>query len=157
MFGRRVLPLAGDRKPFPFLQTPFSTVRARFSPDGRWVAYTPGESGRAEVYVAPFPKADGKWQVSTAGGSWSRWRRDSRELFYVAPDRMLMAVDVDGRGAAFQVGTVRPLFNAPLDVDNTYYEYDVTADGQRFLMATVARAAASPITVVTNWAADVNR
>ena len=152
------LPLADDQKPFPFLQTPFSTFRARFSPDGRWVAYTSSESGRQEVYVAPFPKAEGKWQVSTAGGSWSRWRRDGKELFYLAPDNTLMAAAVDGQGAAFQVGAVRPVFSAPVDIDNTFYAYDVTADGQRFLVATVAETTMpSPITVVTNWAAGVNR
>jgi len=151
------LPFFGDRKPFPVLQTPFSTTRARFSPDGRWIAYTSGESGQQEVYVAPFPKADSKWQVSTAGGSWSRWSRDGKELFYLAPDNTLMAATVNGQGAGFQIGVAQPLFTPPVDVDTTFYEYDVTADGQRFLMATIAETAVSPITIVTNWAVDLNK
>jgi len=151
------LPLAGDRKPFPFLQTPFDATRARFSPDSRWVAYTSRESGREEVYVVPFPKADGRWQVSTAGGSWSRWRRDGKELFYLAPDNTLMAAAVDGENATFQVRAVRPLFNAPLDLDENLYPYDVSPDGQRFLMVTLAESSSTPITVVTNWAVDLNK
>src|SRR3989449_11056669 len=87
-----VLPLFGDRKPFPFLQTQFGEYPARFSPDGRWIAYVSNESGRNEVYVAPFQgpggssTADGpgtpggKWQVSAAGGDWPRWRRDGKEI-----------------------------------------------------------------------------
>src|SRR5262249_34505780 len=76
-----VLPWFGEKKPFPFLQTRFAETRAKFSPDGRWVAYTSNESGRNEVYVTLFPKADGKWQVSTGGGTSARWRQDGRELF----------------------------------------------------------------------------
>src|SRR4029077_15422640 len=81
-----VLPLSADRKPVPFLQTKFNEGAGQFSPDGRWVAYQSDESGKYEVYVAPFPGPAGKWQISTAGGTNPRWRRDGTEIFYMAPD-----------------------------------------------------------------------
>ena len=89
-----VLPLFGDRKPFPFVATSVNKGNGQFSPDGRWVAYQSNESGRYEVYVQPFPGPGGKWQVSTDGGIAPRWRRDSKELFYIAPNGKLMAVPI---------------------------------------------------------------
>jgi Tol biopolymer transport system component len=158
------LPLFGDpsagsgqaRKPFPFLQTPFVEDRARFSPDGRWVAYSSDDSGRPEVYVAAFPKPESKTLISTAGGAWSRWRRDGKEIFYVDPSNMLMAAEVDGSGATFRVGTVRPLFQTQRT--GAGYQYDVSADGQRFLINTLPEdAEPAPITVVVNWTAGLQR
>jgi Tol biopolymer transport system component len=151
-----VLPLFGDRKPFPFLQTQFNEINSRFSPDGRWIAYSSNESGRYEVYVAPFPGPGGKWQVSTAGGDWPRWRRDGKEIFYVAPapDEKLMAAVVNGGGSAFEVGAVQPLFDMRGEAPNQSRMYDVSPDGQRFLVNTLAEEAASaPITLVVNWRA----
>ena len=78
-----ILPLSGDRKPFPFARTEFSEGQAKFSPDGKWLAFASRESGEIEVYVAPFPGPGGKLQISTAGGYAPRWRRDGREIFYV--------------------------------------------------------------------------
>jgi Tol biopolymer transport system component len=95
-----VLPLFGDRKPFPVMQTQFNEVGGRLSGDGRWIAYTSNESGRVEVYAASFPKAGGKWQVSTSGGRWPRWRDDGKEIFYLAPDNTLMTAEVMSDGAA---------------------------------------------------------
>jgi len=152
-----VLSLSEDRKPRALLQTPFNELDGRFSPDGRWVAYRSNESGRIEIYVMPFAAAQGgKWQVSTFGGDQPRWRRDGRELFYLAGNT-IMAAEVNGSGPAFQVGAVRRLFDvtrrtapSPFGVGSVY---DVTADGQRFLVSVVAEAeeAPSPITVITNW------
>ena len=93
-----VLPLEGDRKPFPFLQTPFKETQARFSPNGRWVAYVSNESGRNEVYVQTFPASGGKWPVSTKGGTSPLWRGDGKELFYDSGDGKLMAVEVKTGG-----------------------------------------------------------
>jgi Tol biopolymer transport system component len=152
----RVLPLSGDRKAAVLLQTPFNEGNGRFSPDGRWTAYQSNESGRNEVYVAPFPGPGGKWQISTAGGSFPRWRRDGRELYYLAPDNNLMAASVSGDGAAFQVGVVRALFEVRVRAVPVGggYPYDFSADGQRFLVNTLMQEAASaPITVVVNWTA----
>jgi serine/threonine protein kinase len=162
-----ILPLFGDRKPFPFLQTSFSEDLGFFSPDGLWIAYVSNESGRNEVYVAPFlglrgePTAaapgtpGGKWQVSAAGGNWPRWRSDGKEIFYLAPDSKLMVAAVNGQGSAFEVDAVRPLFDMR-PVTNQRFMYDVSADGQRFLVNTPAEegsSAPAPITLVVNWPA----
>jgi hypothetical protein len=145
-----VQPLDGS-KPYPFLATEFDENYGGFSPDGRWVAYSSDESGRLEVYVASFPGPGGKWQVSTAGGAMPRWRRDGRELFYLAPDNTVMSVGVDGRSSGFQIDEAVPLFRAPLP-PQVGYQYAVSADGQRFLLNTAAEAAA-PVAVVYGWTA----
>ncbi len=82
-----VLPLSGEQKPFPFLETDFDERQGRFSPDGKWIAYTSNASGEWQVYVQSFPASGGKWQVSTNGGAQPQWRRDGKELFYLSPDR----------------------------------------------------------------------
>ncbi len=152
-----MLPLAGDRKPLPFLQTQFNEAPGLFSPDGRWVAYRSDESGRNEVYVAPFPGPGGKWQISTAGGDWPRWRRDGKEIYYIAPDYKLMAAEVNGKGSSFEIGAVKPLLGTRLTL-GARYQYDVSADGQRFLINSAPEQAASaPITVVLNWTAGLKK
>jgi Tol biopolymer transport system component len=152
-----VLPLVGDRKPWPFLQTKFSEGTGQFSPDGRWVAYRSDESGRFEVYVAPFPGAGGKWQISTSGGQFPRWRRDGQEIFYtVTGTNKLMAASVNGRGTGFEVGRLRPLFDLRPRVPRWFY--DVSPDGQRFLVNTPeGQAESAPITLVVNWTAALKK
>ena len=150
-----VLPLSGERKPFPFLQSQFGELHAQLSPDGRWMAYTSDESGQFQIYVQSFPAGQGKWQVSTQGGVQPRWRRDGKELFYLAPDGKLMAVLVRA-GATFEAGTPAPLFQAQtfsLAISTLYsHQYDITADGQRFLLnVDLSEVTAAPITVVLNW------
>jgi Tol biopolymer transport system component len=153
-----VLPLSGDRKPVPFYSGSLSI--GPISPDGRWVAYVSGESGRSEVYVQSFPAPGGKWQVSTAGGGYPRWRGDGKELFYVTPDQKLMAVPLtmtgSGAAAAVDIGSAKPLFQANFVGGTTTFigfrqQYDVTPDGQRFLVNLEIGNADSPITVVVNW------
>jgi len=152
-----VVPLSGDRKTVPFLATKFLETFGQFSPDDRWVAYLSNESGRTEVYVAPFPGPGGKWQVSTGGGNWPRWRRDGAEIFYQAPDDRLMAAAVNGKGASFEVGAVMPLFETRA-MTGLRFPYDVFADGQRFLINTLPEQATSaPITVVLNWTAGLKK
>ena len=132
------------------------------SRDGRWIAYASDESGRNEVYVAPFPGRGGapsKWQISTTGGTQPRWRSDGQEIFYLGPDMKVMAAAVKGQGSAFEVGAVRPLFDtrAPRTI-NPRSAYDVSPDGQRFLVNTLAeQAAPAPITLVVNWPALLKR
>jgi len=154
-----VLPLSGDRKPFPFLQTESQEGNGKFSPDGRWVAYFSTESDRVgvELYVAPFPGPGGKRQISTSGGlPPATWRKDGKEIFYLAPDNKLMAAEVNGQGATLEVGAVRSLFEIHSGV--TGNPYDATADGQRFLVNTaVEQTTASPITLVVNWTADLKK
>lgn len=148
-----LLPLDGARQPVPFLQSPFSETEGRFSPDGRWVAYVSNETGSTEVYVTRFPGPGGKRRVSTAGGNYPRFRSDGNELFYVSRDGKLMAVSVNGQGQEFVVNTERALFTMHGPASGRY-PYDVSLDGQRFLVNTVVEAAIpSPITLVVNWAA----
>jgi eukaryotic-like serine/threonine-protein kinase len=151
-----MVPLAGERKPYPFLQSQFSQVGARFSPDGKWVAYFSFESGRPEVYVVPFPGPGGKWQVSTGGGNWPRWRRDGKEIFYLSPDNKIMAAEVKGNGSSFEVGAVRALFETrPYRTGGA--AFDVTADGQRFIINYTAEQPTAAITLVVNWPADLKK
>jgi Tol biopolymer transport system component len=149
-----VLPLSGDRKPIPFLRTEFYEGQGQFSPDGRWMAYVSNESGRAEVYVQAFPASGGKWQISTAGGFFPRWRGDGKELFYRAADRKIMAVSVQA-DSTLRVGQPRALFEIRVS-DVPVNPYTVSADGQRFLVNTPTEESnASPITVVLNWTAEL--
>lgn len=108
------LPLAGDRKPVALLQTPFIEQHPQTSPDGKWLAYTSNETGRLEIYVQTLPPGGGKWQVSSGGGGFARWRPDGKELFYM--DRpsfgKIVAVAVRATGTTFEYSTPRPLFDS---------------------------------------------
>jgi serine/threonine protein kinase len=155
-----ILPLEGGGKPFPFLRTAFNGFFGQFSSDGRWTAYTTDESGREEVYVRPFSGAEagagGKWLISNNGGSAPLWRRDGKELFYLAPDNQLMAVEVQSGAAALQASVPQPLFQTR--AAGIQFRYAVTADGRRFLVNSAAEQAASaPATVVLNWTAGLKR
>ncbi len=156
-----VLPLSGDQKPFPFLQTEFNEGWGRFSPDGKWVAYSSNESGTWQVYVQSFPASGGKWQVSTAGGAQPQWRRDGKELFYLSSDRKLMAVEVKGNGPTFEAGVPQALFEPRLQtfgLPGPRNIYVATADGQRFLVTSAPEERIStPTTVVLNWTADLKK
>jgi Tol biopolymer transport system component len=133
-------------KPYPWLANSFNEVPGRFSPDGRWVAYFSNESGRYEIYVAPFPGPGPKRQISSSGGSRPRWRADGKEIFYVGPDG-LMAAEVSVKAATIEVGAVRPLgIRVSL---GTGFLYDVSADGQRILAA--VQKSHAPLTLVENW------
>ena len=146
-----VLPLFGDRKPYPFIESPFFDAATQFSPDGRWLAYNSDESGRSEVYVVPFPGPGRKVRISTAGGDNARWRRDGKEIFFLARNT-LMAAGVTANGSRFDVGALQRLFEVPM-VDG-FWPYDVSHDGQRFLVNTLEGAVA-PLTIVVNWPAGL--
>ena len=133
---------------------------AQFSPDGRWVAYASNESGSMEVYVAPFPGGNGKWQVSSGGGQEPRWRKDGKELFFLSRDSKMMAVPVS-TGASFASGSPVALFQThrrqPISSQDVY-SYDVSADGQRFLIATqVDESSVAPLSVFLNWTSAMDK
>lgn len=162
-----VLPLDQGKvgTPFPFATTPASESDGMFSPDGRWIAYTSDETGSREVYVRSFappadsgpagagsPAAGSRTRVSTAGGITPRWRKDGRELFYVASNRMLMAVAV-ASGSSFQAETPQPLFPIPQSG-----VWDVATDAKRFLVGVpVEQGGQVPFRVVVNWIAGLKR
>jgi hypothetical protein len=156
------LPLFGEQKAVPFIQTEFAEIQARFSPDGRWVAYASNASGPFQVYVQSFPASGGKWQISTNGGAQPQWRHDGKELFFLSPNRKLMAVEVNGSGATFVAGVPQDLFEvrtSPLfpGVGSSSY-YAASGDGKRFLVnALVGESGSVPLTIVLNWSAGLNR
>ncbi len=162
-----VLPTEGapaDRKPIPFLRTEFNEFFGQLSPDSRWMAFTSDRSGRREVYVRPFPPAEGEWTISIAGGEQPRWRGDGKELFFEAADGKLMAVPVKttvGATSSFEAGAPVALFDAHLALSpyNNVFEYDVTADGKRFLINTTGGVSvpSPPLTVVVNWNAGAKK
>ncbi len=155
-----ILPLtqeAGGAKPEPrvFLQTPFNEARPQFSPDGQWVAYESNESGQREVYAAPFPGPGGKRQISSGGGVKPRWRKDGKEIFYHTEEGQLMAAEVIARNGTLEVGKVQKLFDGIGNIRG--YLYDVSADGQRFLVADEGAATARPLTLLQNWTATLRK
>jgi Tol biopolymer transport system component len=154
------LPLDGDRKPLPLLQTGFEERKGQFSPDGKWIAYESNESGVFEVYVRAFPSSTGKWQISNRGGTNPRWRRDGKELFYLSPDGKMIAATLQTPAAGVRVEGLRELFSVSVPPPMVRsFPYDVTADGQRFLLTVqpTDRASIPPLTVVTNWDAGLKK
>jgi serine/threonine protein kinase len=143
-----------------FLKAPSIVRNGQFSPDGKWVAYASNETGRWEIYVISFPGAHGKWQVSTGGGEQPRWRGDGKELFYLSSDAKMMAAPVT-TGANFDAGTPLALFQAtPRQAVPLFdlFAYDVSRDGQRFLILTqLKQAETQPMTVVLNWDAELKK
>jgi Tol biopolymer transport system component len=154
-FDLAVLDLKGESKFQRYVQTEFNESQGRFSPDGRYVAYTSNASGRNQVYVQTFPNPQGgKWMISRDGGIQPRWRRDGRELFFISAESKMMAVDIT-TAPVFTPGIPKLLFDAPIwggGQTNNVTRYDVSADGKRFLInAAPVEARGAPITVVVNW------
>jgi len=150
--GSDIWTLGADRKAEPLLKTRASEYNPHLSPDGRWLAYVSDESGRAEIYVRPFPKLDGKWKISADGAGEPVWSRDGRELFYRSGGKM-MAVSVE-TSSTFAVAVPKMLFEGRYQFSGTGVSaYDVSPDGRRFLMVQPAEAArpATQIHIVLNW------
>ena len=153
-----VLPLSGDKKPFPFLKTPFEEREGQFSPDGNWIAYQSNESLRFEIYVQPFPGPGGKFQISANGGAQPRWNKNGKEIFYVSLDSKMMAAPVKSSpdGRSLETGTPAALFpvriaGGPVPGSNKQ-QYAVSSNRQRFLVNLAAdEDAPSPITLIYNW------
>ena len=159
-----VLPMTvkpSDAKPILYLTSQFNQLQARFSPDGRWVAYESNESGKNEVYVRPFNPGggsvagDGKWMISNGNGMQPRWRRDGKQILYWNSTGKLMAVDVDTSGSSIKAGIPMPLFDLPIGGPGTgglTNLWDLTPDGGQILASTeIGSAATTPITIVLNW------
>jgi eukaryotic-like serine/threonine-protein kinase len=147
-----------DLKATQFLKASSTVKSGRFSPDGKWVAYSSNESGRWEIYVSSFPDAKGKWQVSNTGGDQPRWRSDGKELFYLSADSKMMAAPVN-TGTNFDAGAPVPLFQAnPREMVATseLFSYDVSSDGQKFLINTQLKTEGTPMSVILNWSAKLN-
>jgi Tol biopolymer transport system component len=151
------LPLSGDNKPFPVVETPFDDIAATISPDGKWLAYQNNETGRAEVYVTAFPKGGSKWQASTEGGWKPRWRRDGKELFFLNVSDIVTAVDVSTSNGALRLGVPHALFPA-LGVQRQAGAYDVSSDGKKFLINSGdVKEGNEPLTLIQNWPAALKK
>jgi hypothetical protein len=133
-----------------FLKTPHQEIGGVFSPNGRWIAYYSNASGRNEVYVRPFPVRDGVLPISRDGGLSPRWRRDGKEIFFLALDGVMMAADLDETNLRV-AGVPRPLFPTHLTSVTNFRPYAVSPDGQRFLFPRPGPE--SPVVVVANWQA----
>jgi len=150
--GNDIWVLSSPHPARPFLQTRFNEVEARFSPDGRWVAYESNESGRVEVYVVSFPNAAGKRQVSSSGGRLARWNADGGQLYYVAPDGVLMSATMAAKGSDLQVGEVRRLFA----IRSAGAGWVAPSRGGRFLVNTAEeQASQGSLTLIVNWTRDL--
>jgi len=144
-----IVPLFGDRKPFQVAPVGASQYDGNFSPDGHWLAYFSYESGRPEVYVVPFPGPGGKYQISRAGGWNLRWG-SKNQLYFLTTGNQLIEAELNLTSQALQVKALRPLFQMNL-LDEAAPMFDVSADGQRFLAVTPARAESNSIGLLLNW------
>ena len=147
------LPREGDAS--PLVATAFNERSPLFSPDGRWLAYVSDESGREEIYVQPYPGPGGKWPISTEGGTEPRWSADGRELFYRLGDKM-MVVEVQSE-PAFTSGRPQLVFEGPYLLGTSVANYDISPDGQRFLMIKEEEGQQDQINVVLNWFEELKR
>jgi Tol biopolymer transport system component len=159
-----VLPVDGDRKPFPFLRAPLDQIGGRVSPDGRWIAYRSNESGKNELYVQAFnPSPDagnsaagGKWMISKGSEGMARWRKDGKELYYITADGSIMAVEINTSGGVLAPGLPKLLFKLPpsffLIATGTPGARVDTPDGQRFLVSMpIAENGPPEFSAVLNW------
>lgn len=150
-----VVDLEGGTEPRRFLNSKFVEMRARFSPDARWIAYQSNESGRAEIYVRPFEGQGRRWQISTAGGTEPQWNPRGGELFYLSPELGLMRVGVNV-AEEFEAGIPERLFTANLRPMRSLTRYVVSRDGQGFLLLSSLREdSIPPTTVVLNWTQEL--
>ena len=147
------MPLDGSAEPRKLIGTAFNENSARFSPDGRSIVFVSDDSGQPEVYVMSLEADGGKVQVSIGGGASPRWRRDGQEILYVNTERTMMSVPVKGSGARFETGSPSPLFEVDF-IPSAGAVFDVTPDGQRFIVNTAMPSKVPPhVVVIVNWPA----
>jgi Tol biopolymer transport system component len=173
------VPLDGDKKPIPLVTTGATEILPQVSPDGKWLAYQSNETGRQEIYVKPFPSGPGRWQISTDGGIWPRWRADGGEIYFVAAPN-IVAASIKVTGNSIEAATPVSVLTLAADPsvashETSYHRFAVSKDGSRFLLgqpagvstatggisdriATLADGSsgtadgpASNLTVVVNW------
>ena len=153
-----ILPTTGkDRRPHSLLVAPLNQDYPRFAKNGRLISYQAEDSGRNKVFVMPYPETGDRWEISPDGGAQPLWRADGRELFYLAPDNTIMAVDVRTGTTSVEFGTPRRLFQASIAVlpaRQPSWTWDVFPDGKRFLLI-LAKDDKAPLTLVTNWQMDL--
>ena len=159
-----LLPMSGERKPFPLLRSEFNETLGHVSPDGKWLAYTSDETGNEQVYVQHLvgrsgsggveKTSNGKWRISTDGGTQPRWRADGKELFYLNGDRKVMSTIVK-MSPNFEAAIPTELFASAVDIS----DYDVTPDGSRFLVSILSfeLRGSDPVTIVSRWAQALKR
>jgi Tol biopolymer transport system component len=144
-----VLPLTGERKPFPYTSSPSEEQEGHFSPDGKWIVYTSDESGKTEIYAAPFPATGAKWQVSTGGGVVGFWSRDGKEITYISPDQTLMSVSVAAHEATLDLASPQKVFTQRNAVGGAS-----SPDGKKLLLALRPETSQDlPILLINNWPA----
>jgi Tol biopolymer transport system component len=153
------VPTSGEAKPQLLVKPESPTGKITFlrlSPDGRWLAYSGNDGGREEVYVTSFPSGNGRWQVSREGGTFPVWRRDCKEIYFIGLDAHVIAVDVSSHEGKFEVGNSQALF----EVRNVFAlgsPFDVSPDGKHFLVLTQPEESISPMMLVLNWTAELNK
>ena len=149
-----------DRSIHPLLENVGSIRNARFSPNGRWIAFSSNDSGKAEIYAVPFPLTSGKWQVSSGGGEEPVWAHDGKELFFVAPDGKLMSSAVTATDH-FEAATPVALFQThrrQTISSQDVFSYDVSKDGKQFLLPDKGeKTEAAPLSVYLNWASEMEK
>jgi len=153
-----MVPLNGERKPQLFMQAGAEAylMGGHFSPDGKFVAYTSRESGRAEVYLTNFPQPVGKWQISTSGGNQPRWRSDGKAVFYMGVDRTLMEAPITFHGDAVDIGSAQPYVKTKAITLRFGGAYELARDGRVLVNSTVGEDTRT-ITMVTNWTAGIKK
>ena len=152
-----VLPLFGDRKPFPYLpRTAFNESAGTLSPNGHWMAYQSDETKRSEIYVQSFPTPGTKYQISTNGGTAPAWSWDGTELYFIEAEAKMIAVQVKSAGALFEASVPKPLFDV-LNTNPLPLSFNVTKDGRFLIAVPVEQGANAPLNVVVNWTAGLKK
>ena len=153
-----IVPLTGDAKPIAIVRPPSqqsNLASYRISPDSKWVAYVSDESGQGELYITSFPEGKGKWRVSANGGAYPAWSGNGRELFYKNFNDEFFACAVTPKGAEMEVGTPEHLFHAANPAIGV--PFDVSPDGQRFLMNLAEEEVSAPLKFVSDWPAELKK
>ena len=153
------MPLTGDKKPFavvPAPAVPARLVQYRLSPDGKWLAYSSTESGREEVYVTHFPSGQGRWQISQNGGTFPAWSNNGKEVWFIATDLVMHVASVNSKSQEFEMGPLQSMFQITY-TSPVGTPYDVTPDGKKLVLCTFPESVPTPLVLVTNWGAELQK